>query len=286
MLYIFPLLAGIFYGIGGLLNKKIAKTVSGPVLSGVLFNFFSFLTSILLVIYEYSTSEIYISRIYTDWLLLIISTFLSVFAFWGLFTSLQNLPVSEQILLSRASVLTYTLGGILLLGENVTGIKALGLLIILLGIIISSIRKGKFVFNKWAIIQVISSIGFGFTVIIDNVISQNFSSGIYVLIQVFTSMLGLIILGYLLKEFPTKEKLSSKYIGVSLLAGLVSILGYFFVIKSYSLGGFVSISGAIGQIKIPIAVLGGYFIYKERENLLPKIIGAVTVIIGLILIKF
>lgn len=285
MIYLFPLLAGIFYGVGGLLNKKIANTIKGPVLSGVLFNLFSIFGALLLLIQDNRTTGIIFSNIPTDWLLIMLSTFLSVFAFWGLFTSLQKLPVSEQILLSRASVLTYTIGGILILGETVTGLKALGLIVVLVGILISSYRKGSFVFNKWALIQIFSSIGFGLTVIIDNVISQNFSSGAYVLTQVSLSFIGLILLGLLLKEFSVKEKITSNYLKFAFLAGIISILGYYFIIRSYDLGGFVSISGAIGQIKIPIAVIGGYFFYKEKSNLTQKIIGAITVIIGLVLIK-
>ena len=58
--------------------------------------------------------------------------------------------------------------------------------------------------DGWSKAQFFSSIGFGLTVIIDNVISRNFSSGAYVLTVVSLNFIGLILLGLLLKEFKIK----------------------------------------------------------------------------------
>ncbi|MCB0486585.1 MAG: hypothetical protein KDC47_10350 [Flavobacteriaceae bacterium] len=104
------------------------------------------------------------------------------------------MPASEQALLSRASILTSTLGGILLLGEITSGVKLVGILLVIFGIMISSIRKGKFVYNKWVFVQLITSIGFGSSVLLDKIVSPHYSSGIYIFISVVITSLGLLFL--------------------------------------------------------------------------------------------
>src|SRR5688572_1400529 len=111
MAYLLPLLAGILYGVGGLINKKVTGLVDNPTLSSLIFNIVSVLGASFLILFDLNNGGILLSVNWIDYGYLILSGLLTVFAFWGLFTSLRNIPVSEQILLSRVSVITYTLGG-------------------------------------------------------------------------------------------------------------------------------------------------------------------------------
>ena len=285
MVYLLPLLAGIVYGIGGLLNKRVTNLFDNPVISSLLFNFASLIVSCFLLVDDLNNKGIFYSNNSFDWILIIISVFLTIFSFAGMFASMRELPVSEQILLSRASILTYTLGGFLILGETVTGYKLLGLLFVLLGILLSSIREGKFVFNKWVIVQLLSSVGFGITVLIDKEVSYSFSTGLYVLINIFGTTLALVIWSILNKSFKEIKKIPKQYLLTTLLSGGLTVIAFYLIIKSYEYGGFVILSGALGQLKIPIVVIGGYLFFNERKDLLPKFLGVITVIIGLILLK-
>ncbi|MCK9368392.1 DMT family transporter [Candidatus Dojkabacteria bacterium] len=285
MIYLLPLLAGILYGIGGLVNKKVANLVNNPLLSSLLFNFFSLIAASLLLIYDITGSGILISNNYIDWLLILAGTIIISFSFWGLFTSMRELPVSEQILLSRASVLTYTIGGFLILGETVTQLKFVGILLVLSGILVSSIRKGKFVFNKWVLIQLLSSFGFGLTVLIDNYISKDFSTGAYVFINIVTTTIALFIWAMSTGALKEIKKVPKGYILNTAIAGAFSLLAYYLIIKSYDLGGLVVITGALSQIKLPLIVLGAYIFYKEKSDLFVKLLGVITVVAGLILLK-
>lgn len=285
MVYLYSLIAGLLYGIQGLTNKKVANLVSNPILSSLLFNLFSVLGATFLILYDNFSTGIFFSNLFSDYVLLTISTGLTVFAFWGLFSALRELPVSTHILLSRASLLTYTIGGFLILGETVNGYKLLGLVFVLIGIFLSTIRKGKLVINKWAYIQILSSIGFGFIVIIDKVISQNFSYGAYIWLNVLATTIAIGIWGYFSKAYSELKGIPSKYYLFTAISGLTAILGFYFVIASYGLGGDLVIVGAISQIKLPIAVLGGYFFFNERTDLLTKFLGVITVIAGVLLLR-
>ncbi len=286
MVYIYPLIAGILYGIGTLLNKKVANLLDNPWLSSFIFNLASTLVSVFLLVYDLNNGGILISTSFLDWLLIFASMLLTTFAFWGMFTSMRELPVSEQMLLSRFSIITYTLGGFLLLGETVSWIKFVGLMLVLSGILFSSLRKGKFVFNKWVIIQLLASICFGLTVIVDKVASIHFSPGFWVFINISTTTLAIFVLAYLNGSLKNLKTVSNEYYRYTLGAGAVMATAYYFNIASYGLGGLVILVGALSQIKILVAVAGGYIFFKERSDLFVKFVGVITVIIGLILLKF
>lgn len=285
MVYLLPLLAGIFYGIGGLVNKKVANLVDNPILSSLLFNVASVIVSAVLLIEDSRSGGIFFSTSSFDWVLVGASTAITLFAFWGMYAAMRELPVSEQILLSRASIVTYTIGGFILFNERFTSVKLIGLFFVLIGIVLSSIRKGKFVFNKYVVLQLLSSIAFGFGVMIDKQISGNFSSGAYVFISTLITTIFFFFWCLYAKSFSNFKEIPKVYITNVLIAGGFSLFAYYLLIKTYDLGGLVILTGALGQIKIPIVVIGGYIFFKERTDLLTKFLGVITVLIGLILLK-
>lgn len=285
MVYLLPLIAGIFYGLSSIVNKKLTTILDNPILSSLLYNISSFLLALVLIIEDYHTTGIIFSTNVMDWVLVIVGAILCAFCFWAAFISIRNLPVSEQILLSRFSVLTYTVGGFLVLGETVTQVKLIGILLILSGVLVSSVRKGKFVFNKWVLIQLVSSFGFGLNVLIDNYVAPHFSAGVYVSLNQGLTSVFLLIIALFVGTFKDTKKVSKKYILYATLTGILSVLGYYLVIRSYDMGGLVVITGALSQLRLVIVVLYGYFFLKEKSDLLVKILGIVTVIGGLILLK-
>jgi drug/metabolite transporter (DMT)-like permease len=221
-----------------------------------------------------------------DWFLLLVGSIITAFAFYGQFLALEHLPASEQALLSRASILTSTLGGILLLSETVTETKLLGIVLVIIGIIISSIRKGKFVYNKWVFVQLITSIGFGLSVLLDKVVSPHFSSGIYLFFSVFITSLGLLFLAKWKNVLKNIFNFEKTYYMLTIFTSFLFIAAYYVVISVYGMGGDVVIVTALTQIKLPLIVLGGYYIYNEKNDLPQKILGVITVLVGIILLKY
>lgn len=285
MVYLLPLIAGIFYGLSSIVNKKVTNILDNPILSSLLYNVSSFLIALVLIIEDDHTTGIIFSSNSKDWILLILGSLLCAFCFWAAFVSIRNLPVSEQILLSRFSVLTYTVGGFLILGETVTSVKLIGILLILSGVLVSSIRKGKFVFNKWVLIQLLSSFGFGLNVLIDNYVSPSFSSGVYVALGQGITGIFLFIMAMCMGAFKGVKEAPKEYFLYATLTGVFSVLGYYLIIRSYDIGGLVVVTGALSQLRLVIVVLYGYFILKEKSDLLVKILGVITVIVGMVLLK-
>ncbi len=286
MIYILSLVSGILYGCNALLNKKLSSGSYNPIITSLLINAFACIFCIFIVIEDISSQHFSISYNGIDWFLLAVGSIITAFAFYGQFLALEHLPASEQALLSRASILTSTLGGILLLSETVSETKLLGIVLVIIGIIISSIRKGKFVYNEWVFVQLITSIGFGLSVLLDKVVSSHFSSGIYLLSSIFITSLGLLLLAKwknVLKNIFNYEK---TYYLFTLFTSFLFIAAYFVVISVYSMGGDVVIVTALTQIKLPLIVLGGYYIYSEKNDLPQKVLGVITVLVGIILLKY
>ena len=285
MIYLLPLIAGIFYGLSSIVNKKVTTILDNPVLSSLFYNIFSLPFALLLLFEDARTTGIIFSANIVDWMLLAVGGILCAFCFWGAFKSIRNLPVSEQILLSRFSVLTYTVGGFLILGETVTQLKLIGILLILSGVLVSSVRKGKFIFNKWAFMQLLSSFGFGLNVLIDNHISINFSSGVYVALHLGITSIFLVIIALCSGALKGIKDVPKRYTLYSAITGIFSLIGYYLVIRCYDLGGLVVVTGALSQLRLVIVILYGYLVLKEKNDLFVKILGIITVVGGLILLK-
>ena len=286
MIYILSLVSGILYGCNALLNKKLSSGSNNPIITSLLINAFACIFCILIVMEDISSQRFSISYNGIDWFLLLVGSIITAFAFYGQFLALEHLPASEQALLSRASILTSTLGGILLLSETVSETKLLGIVLVIIGIIISSIRKGKFVYNKWVFVQLITSIGFGLSVLLDKVVSPHFSSGIYLFFSVFITSLGLLFLAKWKNVLKNIFFFNKTYYVYALFTSFLFIAAYYVVISVYSMGGDVVIVTALTQIKLPLIVLGGYYIYHEKNDLPQKILGVITVLVGIILLKY
>ncbi|HAM37133.1 TPA: hypothetical protein DCP76_00635 [Patescibacteria group bacterium] len=285
MIYLLPLIAGIFYGLSSIVNKKVTTILDNPVLSSLFYNIFSLPFALLLLFEDTRTTGIIFSTNTIDWMFLVVGGILCAFCFWGAFISIRNLPVSEQILLSRFSVLTYTIGGFLILGETVTQLKLIGILLILSGVLVSSVRKGKFVFNKWALMQLLASFGFGLNVLIDNHVSINFSSGLYVALNLGITSIFLVVIALCSGALKGIKDVPKRYTLYSAITGIFSLIGYYLVIRCYDLGGLVVVTGALSQLRLVIVILYGYLVLKEKNDLFVKILGIITVVGGLILLK-
>lgn len=286
MIYVLSLISGILYGCNALLNKKLSSGSYNPIITSLLINAFAILFCIFIVVEDISSQRFVISYNGFDWFLLASGSIITAFAFYGQFLALEHLPASEHALLSRASILTSTLGGILLLSETVSGTKLLGIVLVIIGIIISSIKKGRFVYNKWVYVQLMTSIGFGLSVLLDKVVSPHFSSGIYLFFSVFITSLGLLLLAKWKNVLKDIFHLNKAYYLFTLITSFLFIAAYYVVIRVYGMGGDVVIVTALTQIKLPLIVLGGYYIYHEKNYLPQKVLGVITVLVGIILLKY
>jgi drug/metabolite transporter (DMT)-like permease len=69
------------------------------------------------------------------------------------------------------------------------------------------------------------------------------------------------------------------------LSSTVSYLGTLLLYIAYNIGGQVTISNMLPQIRIPIALIYGIIVLGERTSLLKKVVCTVLILVGIAFLK-
>ena len=144
-------------------------------------------------------------------------------------------------------------------------------------------RKGKFKLNKYIILSILGNLAMSIGMSIDVGISDHFNMPIYVAITLIIPSLILLIAERtnpknIIKEFKHGNKLAIMMVGLTWGTGMLLRL------RAYQYGDITTIA-PLCAIKTILNVFAAYFFLKERDSLPKKIIAAIIVILGIIIIK-
>lgn len=199
-------------------------------------------------------------------------------------TTRKNMDVSTENILRQLSKAFIIIVGIVFFKEQAIPMKILGGIIIILSNVLLVMEKGKLVFNKYVVIQLISVVCYTIAIALDIGISGQFNLPIYV-------ALTLIVPAFLIM---LAEKISFKDVAEEykqgdkksiIIAGITWGFSILFGLKAYQLGTITTVA-PLSALSLLINVIIAYFFLKEKDHLLKKIIAATGVIIGVILISF
>ena len=139
--------------------------------------------------------------------------------------------------------------------------------------------KTKIHLNKGSILALVTALLFGTSILIDRSIIQNFSSSFYTgMTYLLMATLLLIPAVIALKK---KRKLPQKKTwGLLLITSSLYALSTMFTYNSYKAGGYVSLTTLIAQLQIPIIVLYGIFVFKEKDRMIQKVFAMICMVIG------
>ena len=215
---------------------------------------------------------------------LVLMTLFYALANLCLFKAFQTVEASDvAILMASRSIWTLATAA-LFLGEPFTVSKVIGTLIIIGGVVLLSWRKKKWNFDKGHIYILLAAILFGCAFTNDAYLINHFEVPSF---TAFAFLLpGLAILAFRpsavkkLSLFLDPKRLL-KMLAASLFYGASALTIYF----AYKLGGEASIIAPISQTSIILIVLFGYLFLKERNNLLNKLLGMITVFAGVVLLQ-
>lgn len=198
------------------------------------------------------------------------------------FYARRNIDASTYSVLSRLTpVITFVLS-ILFLKETLNFNKILALIVIILGNILAVITKKGIKFSSGMKYAALTIISLGVAMTIDKKISGNFPLPLYAFLAYLPPN---IFLYYFPKLKFSDIKSEFKLAGykVFLLAG-INVCGYFMLIKSYAYGEVSNIVLLISTSTI-ITVFLGIFLLKEKDRLWQKILAALLVTAGVLLLK-
>lgn len=208
---------------------------------------------------------------------------LSTPAYLLAYRSYQLIGASEVVLFLVTGRLWNVVGATLFLHESITAIKILGAVIILIGIGIVLYDKKKFTFNKGVIFALLAAFLFGMSDINGFYILQKINAASFLVYAELLPVIALLFLQPKIVKKLTYYFQKDNAIKVALLA-LFDVFGMLALFLAYQTGGKASVIGPLSATRVLITVVLAMLIFKERNNITNKIIGAVVTLIGVILL--
>lgn len=197
--------------------------------------------------------------------------------------SRYGLAPSTFSMLKQLSTVFIIILGIIFMNEPVILNKVFGAAIIIFANLLLTYDKGKFKFNKYIIMSIISNFLFAIAMLININVSSEFNIGIYTIITVLMPSILIKLIGKykirdIKEEFQGYDKKLFIFSASMWSTMLVSS------VKAYELGNIVIVASLFSMTSLLNAIVE-YIFNKNRKELLKKIVVAILIIIGVILVR-
>lgn len=195
----------------------------------------------------------------------------------------SGIEASTYSMLKQLSTTFMIFAGLIFFKEEFILTKFIGAMLIIISNLIIFYKKGKFEFNKYILLGIMSNIAFTVALFLDVNISDNFNLPFYVALTLIIPAL-LITIFERIKPSEIKNELvngNKKAILITALSWGIMIVVQ---LRAYQLGN-VTVIAPLCALTVMLNVIVGYLFLKERDNLLRKIISAILIIISIILIR-
>lgn len=167
------------------------------------------------------------------------------------------------------------------LNEALTGIQILGTVILFIGMLMVSKkhRTGKFTFDKYFIMMLLSGIFLGVLITAERYLQKTtgFATGTILSWWSVTLFLGIMTLFTKNKHTYSKKDLA--------ITGILRFLQNLSWVSLVYIVGNLSFVSAVTTFKVILVFLAGALFLNEREDLLRKILGSIIAVGGLLLMK-
>ncbi len=200
------------------------------------------------------------------------------------FKSYQYIEVSIRSPLDKIKIPILLILSYIFLSETLTINKVLGTILIFFGAVLVTLKKDKLLdgfSDRGVQLTLLSALLLAVVNIVDKVAMSYWSP------QVFGFLLYLfpgLIIGVLI---PKRKNELSRLLKLRLLPVIsVSILGlifYYFRLQAYSIGEVSNVYPILNSAAL-ISTFGGIIMLKERKDILKKVISAIIMFIGILLI--
>lgn len=276
------LAAAILFAIYGLLSRVLSVKSDDPLAFSVIYGFFSAIISIF--VFGMGTAGF---AGVTAFVVLI--TFLSTIAY-GVFEATQffarkYVEASRSTVIFQIAPVVTFFASIILLREGISLVKLLAAGLIVVGNIIALYRHGGRVSKSGLILTISAAVALGLAYVADKVASPNYPLGLYMAITYFLPALYVLIIFLALRQnriSRLKNEITNGTWKLPFLSA-VSVAGYYMLLKTLGVAQ-ASVAVPIIFSQTILVVLGGIFILKERSNIFEKVIGALLVFVGVVLL--
>jgi len=195
----------------------------------------------------------------------------------------SGIEASTFSIIRQLSTVFMIFAGLIFLKEPFILNKFIGAILIIISNILIFYKKGEGKPNKYIVLGIISNICYTIALFLDVNISDNFNLPFYVAISLGVPAI-LIFIFERIKISDIKSELKSGNKKAIIVTGITWSLSIVAQLRAYQLGE-VSIVAPLCSLSVILNVIMGYIFQKERENMPKKIIAAILIILGIILIK-
>ena len=194
-----------------------------------------------------------------------------------------GLEPSTFSMLKQLSTVFLIILGFLFLKEKLLINQLLGALLIISSNILLTYNKGKFRINKYFIMSIISNLLFAVAMLINVNISNNFNIAIYTIITVSIPSFFIYIFGkYDFKALKNEYKrYNKKELYISAFTWCLMLISS---VKAYQYGSIIVVAPLLALTSILNAMVEFIF-NRDKNKFIQKLIAAILIIIGIILIK-
>lgn len=194
-----------------------------------------------------------------------------------------GLDPSVFSMLKQLSTVFLIILGFIFLKEEIVLKKVVGSTLIIISNVMLAFDKGKFKLNKYFIMSFISNFLFAVAMLINVNISDNFNIAIYTIFTVFTPSIFIFILGkHSIKELKSEFELYDKK--AFLISAFTWCLMLISSVMAYQLGSVTLIAPLLTLTSI-LNTMYEYFINKDKNKIIQKVIASIMIILGVIIIK-
>lgn len=194
-----------------------------------------------------------------------------------------GLDPSVFSMLKQLSTVFLIILGFIFLKEEVVFKKVLGASLIVFSNFLLGFDGGKFKFNKYFFMSVVSNFFFAVGMLINVNISDNFNLGIYTICTVsLPALLIFLFEKHTIKDLKREfKRYNKKDFLISAFTWCVMLISS---VRAYQIGD-VSVVAPLLTLTAVFNTIYEYFVNKNRSKFLIKLIASILIIIGVILIK-
>lgn len=195
----------------------------------------------------------------------------------------SGIEASTFSVINQLSTVFMIFAGVLFFKDPFVLNKFIGAILIVFSNILIFYKKGSGKPNKYIVFGVVANLCFTVALFLDVNNSDNFNLPMYTALTLGVPAILIFVferikLSDIKEEFKTGNK---KAIFVTSLSWSLSIVAQ---LRAYQLGN-VSVVAPLCALSVILNVIVGYFLLKEKEDLPKKIMAALLIILGIILIK-
>jgi drug/metabolite transporter (DMT)-like permease len=278
--FVLTIISAVSYAAAEIISKYVSDKKSEPVFIGIIAAIFTTLISFQFARFGPMTLP-------TNALALAGLVASAAFVAIGIVTYYQGLKysdVSEFALLSRSKMPLMVLGGVLIFKEHFSLLQIIGGVFVLYSVFLLSWEGGKFHFGKGAKFAIATSILFCIGALCDKAVIPYYTAIMYTFLVYLLTVAFMFPLA--VSRYIEGAKLpSKKTVGILALVGALYGISGYCIFAAYLVQGPVSLVTLASQFEIPIAVLWGILVLKERKKVFSKLVSMALLIAGILLLK-